>query len=67
MIYYKFARRTNGTLKFIFAVNDKYEIPFNDGCVYYSDEEIMKVKDLFTVPKMRIVKSGATWLKYYIK
>jgi len=67
MIYYKFARRTDGTLKYIFTVNDKYNINFNDGCVYYSDDEIVKVNDLFTVSKMRIVKNGKTWLKHHIK
>jgi len=64
MKYYKFARRTNGTLKYIFTVNDKNGINFNDGCVYYSYLEIENIKDLFTVEKMRIVKSGKTWLNF---
>ncbi len=67
MIYYKFARRTNGTLKYICSINPKYTIDFNDGCVYYTDEEIVNVKDNFTVGKMRIVKGGKTWLKYFLK
>jgi hypothetical protein len=66
MYYYKFAKRTNGTLKYIFKVNDKHNINFNDGCVYYSENDIEKVKDLFTVSKMRIVKNGKTWLNYIL-
>jgi hypothetical protein len=64
MIYYRFARRTNGTLKFICQLNQKI---VDDGYVTYSDEEIVNVKDLFTVPKMRIVKNGLTWLKHHSK
>ena len=64
MIYYRFARRTNGTLKFICEMNKKFT---DDGYVTYSDEEIVNIKDLFTVLKMRIVKNGATWLKYHSK
>lgn len=67
MIYYKFARRTNGTLKYICSINPKYNIDFSDGCVYYTDEEIVNVKDYFTVDKMRVVKGGKTWLKYFSK
>jgi len=68
MHYYKFARRNNGTLKFIFKVDGKYvNLPSTDGCIYYSEEEINNVKDLFVVEKMRIVKSGKTWINSKIK
>lgn len=60
MNYYKFARRTNGTLKFLF----KTSAPSNDGCVYYHENEIEYAKDNFTVSKMRIVKNGKTWLNF---
>lgn len=68
MHYYKFARRNNGTLKFIFKVDEKHvNLPSTDGCIYYSEEEINNVKDLFVVEKMRIVKSGKTWINSKIK
>ena len=60
MKYYKFARRTNGSLKFLF----KTSTTSNDGCVYYHENEIESTKDNFTVSKMRIVKNGKTWLNF---
>ena len=65
MNYYKFARRTNGTLKFLFKVSEKLvTIPSNDECVYYHENDIENAKDNFTVAKMRIVKNGKTWLNF---
>ena len=68
MYYYKFARRNNNTLKFISKVDEKYiNIESNDGCIYYSEEEINNIKDFLVVGKMRIVKSGKTWINSKIK
>jgi len=66
MNYYKFKRSNNGTLKFIIKVNQKH-ISANDGCVYYSEEEINNIKDFFVVEKMRVVKNGKTWINSKIK
>ena len=60
MNYYKFVRRTNGTLKFISEVSNNFE----DGSIYFLKDEIESIKDNFTISKMRIVKNGKTWLNY---
>jgi hypothetical protein len=66
MYYYKFKRSNLGKLHFIMKCSDKYEIDFNNG-VFYSENEIENVSDLFLVPKMRVVKSGKTWLNNFNK
>lgn len=63
MYYYQFKRNNLGSLSLIGKFNDKYDLQFNNGGVWYSEEEIESVKDNFLVSNQRIVKNGKTWLK----
>ena len=62
MNYFKFKRNNIGSLILIGKFSDKYNLDFNDGGVWYSENEIKNVKDYFMVKKNRVVKSGKTWL-----
>lgn len=64
MYYYKFKRNKLGQLHFITKCDDKYEIDFNNG-VFYSENEIKSIKDLFLTHKMRVVKNGKTWFNSF--
>lgn len=66
MYYYKFKRNVLGNLHFVMKCSNKYKIDFSNG-VFYSENEIENVSDLFLVPKMRVVKSGKTWLNNFNK
>lgn len=63
MHYYQFKRTNLGNLVFIGKFNDKYDLQFNNGSVWYSEKEIESIKDNFLASNQRVVKNGKTWLK----
>jgi hypothetical protein len=66
MNYFQFKRTNQCNLVLIGKFSDKYDLSFDNGNVWISENEIENIKDNFLVKHQRVVKNGKTWYKNYL-
>jgi hypothetical protein len=66
MNYFQFKRTNQNNLVLIGKFSDKYDLCFDNGNVWISENEIESIKDNFLVKHQRVVKNGKTWYKNHV-